>query len=690
MILLLLLVQATTIVPLGWFGVDSLLLNSTTYISDSMATNRGYVNTAVAAVDSVDKALYADSARIAEFADSARIATFADSTRTATYADSARIAECADSTRTSLFADSCRASGLDSTGLFRHNQPLDSTHRIYSDTVSSTRGIFASRNVYDTGRIVKITSSSVITDTFYCAGLDDMTPSGFYAGHKTVDTFFVKIKAVVANSDTFQWKQGRTGSYSAATKITKAKQNMAVGCSLAFVDDSGHTAGDSWAIVTSAPAPFHGTFASGNTWLKVFPDGAIQSGAGSVASGLQSVVIGGYNNTASGNYATVAGGGTNTASGIKSYVGGGSVNDATADNAMVGGGYNNDATGTNAAITGGYENKASGQYSFVGSGYNNYALGYMSFIPGGRNNIDSAPYSGAFGDSLRVRAGDTGAFVIGMGHGAGRLTSTGKHQTLIGGTSANTVFWDDDSQVVKGGVKFIAHGKSHLDSLATFGAGSADSVTISVGRIFADSAIYVGGQTAATASVAITDSGIELRGAAAFWQDLAIGSIAMRPGVSAPTLATSGAAGGLRSYGFATNATNEIEFTAQTQHGMAETADIHIHWMPTTTDTGHVVWGFEYSVAPIESAMRTVDTLWSDVSGADTGSDAGGTAWKAHMSHFDGDIYFPTNSISNIIICRVFRFGTHADDTYPEPAQMLSIDFHVKYRRLGSRLQESY
>lgn len=191
-------------------------------------------------------------------------------------------------------------------------------------------------------------------------------------------------------------------------------------------------------------------------------------------------------------------------------------------------------------------------------------------------------------------------------------------------------------------------------------------------------------------TVTVVDSGLTLNGIGQFWQDLPIGALAMRPGVSSPTLAASGPAGGLRNYGFSASQANEIEFNAQTQHGQNETMYVHVHWMPTTTDTGHVVWGLEYSAVPSESVMRTVDTLWSRIAGADTGAIAGGVAWVAHLTNFDAAIICPHNSLSNIIICRLFRLGSHADDTYPQPAQFLSLDFHVKFTRLGSRRETNY
>jgi hypothetical protein len=149
-----------------------------------------------------------------------------------------------------------------------------------------------------------------------------------------------------------------------------------------------------------------------------------RTNANQVASGQQSVIIGGYNNRASGifsiagggqntasnQYAICLGGGFSTASQAFSTVIGGDTNSAASNYSVVIGGQSNTAsTNTHATVVGGQSNTASGLWSISGgSGNTASASGTVSL---GRGNTSSANYS--FSGGYGVTASGIYSFAFG-------------------------------------------------------------------------------------------------------------------------------------------------------------------------------------------------------------------------------------------------------------------------------------
>lgn len=138
-----------------------------------------------------------------------------------------------------------------------------------------------------------------------------------------------------------------------------------------------------------------------------------RNSATQVASGSNSILIGGENNTAAGNYSAVIGGSSNT------------INNSCDYSIIVGGNSNNTSTSVTYAFIGsGFNNRIfnQGSYSFIGGGQTNLIYGSTNTIVGGQNNqvSNSTPYS-------------TYGFI-----GGGQnhfLDSTTTHGTIGGGTN---------------------------------------------------------------------------------------------------------------------------------------------------------------------------------------------------------------------------------------------------------------
>ena len=147
-----------------------------------------------------------------------------------------------------------------------------------------------------------------------------------------------------------------------------------------------------------------GTSIAGDTYVAAISGTSLtlsKNASGSSTSTLSfytphGVVVGGGNNQATGSYSFIGGGGDagtaanrNVASGDWSFVGGGNKNIASGLNSVVVGGgngtssYSNTASGQNSTIVNGLSCTASGAVAFIGNGYSNNANANHSAIVAG-------------------------------------------------------------------------------------------------------------------------------------------------------------------------------------------------------------------------------------------------------------------------------------------------------------------
>ena len=165
-----------------------------------------------------------------------------------------------------------------------------------------------------------------------------------------------------------------------------------------------------------------------------------------VASGKNSVLVGGYSNTASGENSGVITGGKNIASGGKSFVAGGFTNTASSRSSVVIGGENNTASSRSSVVIGGENNTASTAVkSAVVGGSANTATGLASFIGGGQNNEALAQYAGVLGGTGNVASGNNSTVIGGYGNNA-----SGDRGVVMVGASATAS--GDDTLAVGGNV----------------------------------------------------------------------------------------------------------------------------------------------------------------------------------------------------------------------------------------------
>lgn len=103
-----------------------------------------------------------------------------------------------------------------------------------------------------------------------------------------------------------------------------------------------------------------------------------------------------------------------------------------------------------------------------------------------------------------------------------------------------------------------------------------------------------------------------------------------------------------------------------------------IHWEPTTTDAGTVRWGIEYSVARVGlDSFTSVTTAYIEqVSSAVIGN-------HLAVELLDANKIASTDPES-VILMRVFRDATHANDTYTGDAGLVSIGLRYQSTQLGT------
>lgn len=135
-----------------------------------------------------------------------------------------------------------------------------------------------------------------------------------------------------------------------------------------------------------------------------------------VASGVNSVIVGGRNNAATASYSAVVAGSTNQANGL---------------NGFVGGGNNNRADAAASAVAGGSICVASGVSSFIGSGSSNVASGYASVVAGGNDNVAAGSNAVVLGGYNNTATADNSTIIAGQ-----ELTLSSGAQRTIGYNSS--------------------------------------------------------------------------------------------------------------------------------------------------------------------------------------------------------------------------------------------------------------
>ena len=111
----------------------------------------------------------------------------------------------------------------------------------------------------------------------------------------------------------------------------------------------------------------------------------------------------------------------------------------------------------------------------------------------------------------------------------------------------------------------------------------------------------------------------------------------------------------------------------QLPHSYKEGSNIkpHLHWCPTNTNTGNVLWRMEYKWTNVgETEAGTFSTL--------NVLDAGdGTALKHQIAPFDA-ITGTGKTLSSMLVLKLSRIGGDGTDTYNADALLREFDIHYE------------
>lgn len=188
---------------------------------------------------------------------------------------------------------------------------------------------------------------------------------------------------------------------------------------------------------------------------------------------------------------------------------------------------------------------------------------------------------------------------------------------------------------------------------------------------------------------------VTLQGTATVWDDLLVPAISTKLGGSkdpgfAVFQTNGGGSQGVFLYWFDATAEEELYFIVQMPHCWKEGSTIypHVHWVPATTSDGDpasqkVRWGLEYTWSNMGSTFGNTTIIYGE---DHSPSDANVVASKHYLTDINGTsgITGTGQTISSILVCRIFRDATHANDTYEHDAGLLHIDFHYEIDSLGS------
>ncbi len=175
-----------------------------------------------------------------------------------------------------------------------------------------------------------------------------------------------------------------------------------------------------------------------------------------------------------------------------------------------------------------------------------------------------------------------------------------------------------------------------------------------------------------------SDGSLKFYGTATVWDDLRFPATQIRqnPATLLPNFDETNIG-----YLFDAGSTETLLIIAQMPHAWKLGSSIvpHIHWMPTTTNTGSVLWRMEYKWTNI---FDTELASWS--SPPDVLTPADGIAFKHQLSSF-GNISGTGKVLSSLLYIRISRIGGEGTDTYTGDALLKEFDIHYEMDTLGSK-----
>jgi len=172
------------------------------------------------------------------------------------------------------------------------------------------------------------------------------------------------------------------------------------------------------------------------------------------------------------------------------------------------------------------------------------------------------------------------------------------------------------------------------------------------------------------------------------WDDLRFPAAGVNPvgGGSDPAIDTADPWMGTKL--FSASATNIIAGFAQMPHDWAEGSTIqpHLHWAPTNTDTGNVLWRLSYQIANpwASGTVFAKQTFPAALTTSNVLVASSGVIGRHTIAAFT-DITMAGYLISAGIVWKVERLGADGTDSYTGTARLFEFDIHYQRDSYGSR-----
>jgi hypothetical protein len=171
------------------------------------------------------------------------------------------------------------------------------------------------------------------------------------------------------------------------------------------------------------------------------------------------------------------------------------------------------------------------------------------------------------------------------------------------------------------------------------------------------------------------------------WNDL-VQDVTVRTGSNAPSPTIF--IGGISAYEFSPTTMNECFVNFHMRHDYIAGTMVypHVHWSHNTDVSGVVRWGFEYTLARRNDSTGNV-TFASPTTLYIEHNVTAGTQYQHHVNESADGLGIAGTDLQEdaLIICRVFRDATHANDTYPDPIHLLTVDIHYECDTLSTPLR---
>ena len=259
---------------------------------------------------------------------------------------------------------------------------------------------------------------------------------------------------------------------------------------------------------------------------------------------------------------------------------------------------------------------------------------------------------------------------------AGLSTST-KQDTLTSGTNIKTI---NGNNLLGSGNIVISAGQG-LGQIAAYKAdGSQDNIDIT-----ANTTLTQVGVTQELLLDASSVIAIETTSTYGWRDNIAPFVVKSTSGGSNPSWGTLWS--GFEGLVFSSTIMNQVwvDFHIDHDYALGTTLYPHVHWMPTTTGTGVVRWGIEYSVAkghqqgassifPASTTVYVEQTISAN------------SQWMHFIAEVSDANVIPATNVEpdSVVKVRIFRDAAHANDTYTGTVHAWQADLHYRSNRFAT------